>query len=265
LFGIARKDAAFLVRQHAGLPWVPIEEPVYVGESETGRVFEQRVRLRTDDGEELVVRRITVELRQPTRDGETVLHLLTNLTVEQADPVKVARLYCHRWKIETAFQELTVDLCCEVSTLGCPKAALFGFAVAVLCYNAFSVVKAAIRVAHTDPAPATLQAASDSLPARRPSTNSPPFTGDLSTYYLADEVAGTWRGMMVVLPEPFWERKFADLSTNELADVLTDLAGRVDIAAYRPRPPSRKCSARKPPCLPGSHVSTARILKKGYS
>ncbi len=235
LFGIARKKAAFLVRQHAGLPWEPLEEPVYVGESETGRVFEQRVRLSHDDGEELVVRRITIELRQPTRDGETVLHLLTNLATEDADALTVVRLYSERWQIETAFQELTADLCCEVSTLGYPKAALFGFSVAVLCYNAFSVTKAAIRAKHADPMPAPPTVSRDAVPTTCPSTNQPPLTDELSTYYLADEVAGTWRGMMVVLPEAFWERKFADLSPIELANVLKDLAGRVETAKYRQR------------------------------
>ena len=261
VFGVARKNAAFLVRQHAGLPWEPLEEPVYVGESETGRVFEQRVRLRHDDGKELVVRRITIELHQPTRDGETVLHLLTNLPTEDADALTVVRLYSQRWQIETAFQELTVDLCCEVSTLGYPKAALFGFSVAVLFYNAFSVTKAAIRAKHADPVPAPSTVSRDAVPAMCRSTTQPSLTDELSTYYLADEVAGTWRGMMVMLPEPFWARKFADLSPVELANVLKDLAGRADMAKYRQRPPSRKRSPRKPPCQPGSHVSTARILQ----
>ena len=260
LFGIARKNAAFLVRQHAGLPWESLEEPAFVGETETGRVFEHRVRLINGDGEELVVRRITIELRQPTRDGETVLHLLTNLTTEDADALTVVRLYSARWQVESAFQELTMDLRCEVSTLGYPKAALFGFTVAVLCYNAFSVTKAAIRAQHADPVPAQQAASFEEVSTKR-LPSKPSVTDDLSTYYLADEVAGTWRGMMMVLPEHFWERRFADLSAIELADTLKNLAGRVDMARYRKRPKSGKCSARKPPCKPGSHVSTARVLK----
>jgi hypothetical protein len=240
-----------------------LEEPVYVGESETGRVFEQQVRLIHADGEELVVRRITIDLHHPTRDGETVLHLLTNLMVEDADALILVQLYSQRWQIETAFQELTVDLCCEVSTLGYPKAALFGFSVAVLCYNAFSVTKAAIRVNHADLVPIQSAASSAPAPAACVSTNQPLLIDELSTYYLADEVAGTWRGMMMVLPEPFWKQKFADLSAVELADVLKNLAGRVDMAKYRQRPSSKKRPARKPPCQPGSHVSTARILQKG--
>jgi len=264
LFGIARKNAAFLVRQHAGLPWKPLEEPVYVGEIQTGRVFEQRVRLTDADGEELVVRRITIELHQPTRDGETVLHLLTNLAAEEANTLTVARLYSERWQVETAFQELTVDLSCEVSTLGYPKAALFAFSIAALCYNAFSVTKAALRVRHADPSPVSTTPSRPMTEAFS-STNQPPLVDELSTYYLADEVAGTWRGMMVVLPEPFWKEKFADLSPAELAGTLQDLANGVDIAKYRRRPPSKRRPTRKPPCRPGSHVSTARILETDRS
>jgi len=242
LFGVARKGAAFLVRQHAQtLRWEVLDEPVFVGEIETGRVFHQRARLLDEAGEELVVRRIRIDLHEPTRDGETTLYLLTNLPEEDADALTAARTYCERWQIETAFQELTVDLACEVQTLGYPKAALFAFGVAVVCYNAFSVTKAALR---TQP------------PAAAPSID------ELSTYYLADEIAGMWRGMMVVLPERFWQEKFVPLTPGALARSLTELAGRADVSKYRKRPPSQKRAERQRPCQPGSHVSTARVLEE---
>ena len=168
LFGVARRGAAFLVRQHArSLRWELLEDRVYRGEIETGRVFEQAVQLVDEEGDELIARRITIELHHPTRDGETVLHLLTNVTVEQGDALTLAHLYSERWLIETAFQELTVDLACEVATLGYPKAALFAFSVAVVCYNAFSVIKTAIRMPHPDPPSA--QAHTSSAKCRRPS------------------------------------------------------------------------------------------------
>src|SRR5262245_16718162 len=52
------------------------------------------------------------------------------------------------WGIETLFQELTVTLNCEINTLGYPKAALFGFCVALMAYNVMSLVKAALRAEH---------------------------------------------------------------------------------------------------------------------
>jgi len=277
LFGIDQRNAFFLVREHAkSLRWEPVSEFVYVGEIARGRVFEQQLRLRDEHGGELVVRRIRIDLNEPTRDGETVIHILTNLRPEQADALRVAEWYSDRWQVETAFQEMTVDLACEVSTLGYPKAALFAFATAVSCYNAFSVTKAALRAGAAELAPcvptasepgiapatcraSTCQPAASepdkltSVPARR-------AADELSTYYLADEIAGTWRGMMVVLPEDFWERKFAELTPPELARDLMDLARGADLSKYQKRPRSRKPSRRVSPRKPGSHVSTARML-----
>lgn len=263
LFGVARKEAAFLVRQHAQtLRWEVLDEPVFVGEIETGRVFHQRARLFDEAGEELVVRRIRIELYQPTRDGETTLYLLTNLREEDADALSAARMYCERWQIETAFQELTVDLACEVQTLGYPKAALFAFGVAVVCYNAFSVTKAALRTQPPAASPSKANHPKKTESARRKPKKPAPSIDELSTYYLADEIAGMWRGMMVVLPERFWQEQFAPLTPGELARSLTELAGRADVSKYRKRPPSPKRAERQRPCQPGSHVSTARVLEE---
>jgi IS4 transposase len=262
LFGISRKQAFFLVRQHAqSLHWEPLEKPVFAGEIATGRVFQQKVRVLDKNGAELLLRRITIELHQPTRDGEKILHLLTNLASTDADALTVARLYCERWQIETAFQELTVDLACEVQTLGYPKAALFAFAVAVVCYNAFSVIKAALRTQQSTSAVAIPH--NSNLPAPRTKTTkiASATNDELSTYYLANEIAGNWQGMMVVLPDIFWEKKFAALNAEDLARCLTELASRADVSKYHKRPPSQKRLPRQPPCQPGSHVSTARILE----
>jgi len=263
LFGVARKGAAFLVRQHAQtLRWEVLDEPVFVGEIETGRVFQQRVRLFDEAGKELVVRRIRIDLHQPTRDGERTLYLLTNLQARDADALTVAQIYCDRWQIETAFQELTVDLACEVQTLGYPKAALFAFAVAVVCYNAFSVTKAALRTQSLAASASKVDHPQKTGPPRRKLKKPAPRVDELSTYYLADEIAGMWRGMMVVLPERFWQEKFTPLTPVELAQSLTQLAGRADLSKYWKRPPSPKRAERQRPCQPGSHVSTARVLKE---
>ena len=65
-----------------------------------------------------------------------------------ANGQKIADLYHGRWKIETAFQELTRFLNSEISTLGYPRAALFGFCVALVAYMILAVVKAAIEAVH---------------------------------------------------------------------------------------------------------------------
>jgi hypothetical protein len=93
LFGIARRDGWFVTRQQGStLSWEVVGERVSKGRCETGDVFEQKVRLSNDEGEVLFVRRITVELDHPTRDGDRTIHILTNLPEEAADAVKVAQL-----------------------------------------------------------------------------------------------------------------------------------------------------------------------------
>ena len=101
--------------------------------------------------------------------------MLNNLPAAKANAVVVADLYRDRWLLETAFLHLTKSLNCEINTLGYPKAALFGFCMALAAYNMLAVTRAAMR--------ATWGAEA----------------GDenISTYYLADEIAGIHRGMMI--------------------------------------------------------------------
>ena len=93
------------------------------------------------------MRQVRVRLRTPTEDGDAEVEILTNLPAK-VSATKVAEIYLKRWTIEGAFHELTVALNCEVNTLGYPKAALFGFCVAVAAYNVLAVLKAALRAVH---------------------------------------------------------------------------------------------------------------------
>ena len=64
----------------AGCPWTPLGKARYIGLTETGRVYEQDHRTaRPRDRQKKRVRRITVKLKTPTRDGDMEIHLLTNL------------------------------------------------------------------------------------------------------------------------------------------------------------------------------------------
>jgi IS4 transposase len=240
LFGIARRDARFVIRQHGATLFIEgTGERRPCGRSETGAAFEQQMRLGDGDGGTMVVRRITVELDKPTRDGETEVHILTNLPPEAADAVVVADLYRRRWSVEAAFGELATCLNGEIDTLGYPKAALFAFCVALVSYNVMSVVKAALRSVHGEEA-----------------------VEGLSFYYLADEVAGTHRGMMIAIPEEEWA-VFHGLTAAAFGGVLLDLAVGVRLSAYRKqvrgpkRPPPKRESGAKV-----KHVSTAKLLEK---
>jgi hypothetical protein len=80
VFGIRQRQAYFIVRQHAAnLHWEELSAWTFCGRCATGEVYEQSVRLWTEDGREMICRRIKLKLDQPTRDGDSELYLLTNL------------------------------------------------------------------------------------------------------------------------------------------------------------------------------------------
>jgi DDE family transposase len=241
LFGVARQGAFFVIRQHGsnvvGQPQGPRRG---VGHDARGQaLYEQTLCLtEPDTGATLVVRRITVQLHTPTRQGEAELHILTNLPVTDAPAALISALYADRWTIETAFQHLTVDLACEVDTLGYPKAALFGFCVALVAYNVVALVKGALRAAH----------------------GAEYVAEQLSMYYLTLEVAQVATGMEIALGADAWAI-FRQLSTAEFATTLVAIAQRLDTKKYTKhkrgpkKPPPKKLSAKQQ-----THVSTARIL-----
>ena len=111
LFGIARRRGFFVIRQHAStLRWVFVGKRRGCGRIDTGKVFEQTILATNDVGEVLILRRITVLLDQPTRDGETELHVLTNVPVKDARAKVIADLYRRRWTIEKAHPDSTSSL-----------------------------------------------------------------------------------------------------------------------------------------------------------
>jgi hypothetical protein len=236
LFGIADRKARFITRQHGRMPWRALGQRRYIGKCQTGRVYEQATIL-LEHGRELQVRRITVVLKKPTRDGDTEIHLLTNLPVSKVKAVRIATLYLKRWTLETAFQELTVHLRCELNTLGYPKAALFAFCVAVACYNLLATVKGALRGVHGEET----------------------VEKKLSNFYLTEEIGAVYRGMMIALPPEKWV-VFQMMSQAELSKTLRRWAGSIDLGNYRkhPRGPKKPRSVR--PNAQFHHVSTKKLL-----
>jgi IS4 transposase len=239
LFGIAGRGAFFVVRQHAAtLHWEFAGKRRACGRSDTGKVFEQKIRATNDAGEILILRRITVVLDKPTRDGEIEIHLLTNVPAKDARAKVIADLYRQRWTIETAFAELEATLHGEVNTLGYPKAALFAFCVALVSYNVLSTLKAALRSVHGEGVVAE----------------------EVSGYFVADEIQMTHRGMMIAIPEDEWV-VFHDLTPLEVAGVLVQLAAVVRLPKYKkhPRGP-KKPKPKKQSGAKIKHVATAKIL-----
>jgi IS4 transposase len=238
LTGIASRLGSFVIRQHGSLQGELLGVRKARGKTATGHVYEQNIRIVDADGKTLTLRRITVELKKATRDGDMEIHLLTNLPVKDASATKVAELYSQRWTIETMFQELTETLTCEINTLGYPKAALFGFCLALMAYHAVSVIKAALRAVHGRETVAQ----------------------EVSGYYLSLEISQAYDGMMVAIPARHW-RVFRTLSSTELARVLKELASNINLRRYQkhPRGP-KKPPAKKSKYQNGGHVSTAKLL-----
>jgi IS4 transposase len=240
LSGIEARSAYFIIRHHQGLPWKEISFLIEQGRIETGVVYEQSVRITDQEDISHPWRRIVLQLDQPTRDGDTEIVILSNLPKGAATAKQIARLYRQRWSIEHAFQELTEHLNSEINTLGYPSAALFAFALAVVAYNILAVVKAALRSVH----------------------GIEKIEQEFSGYYLADEIAATYRGMMIAIPPEQWAI-FRQWTIPELVPMLLQLAGKVDLRHFKKHPrgpkkprPKREKDETKP------HVSTARILAK---
>ena len=121
LFGLNHAQAMFVIRQHGTPSWQGLDELKLIGTTETGRVFEQPIRLQYQ-GETFDLRRVVVRLKQPTRDGDSQMAILTNLPPDDADAVAIAEIYRQRWSIETLFQVVTENFEGEIQTLGYPPA-----------------------------------------------------------------------------------------------------------------------------------------------
>lgn len=236
---IDKRGAGFITRQHEGLPFEVVTTLRPVGRIETGQVAEQRVQVRDAQGVAHLFRRIRVKLDQATRDGDRVLYILTNVPLRKASAKRVARLYRKRWTLETAFQHLEAYFHSEINTLGYPKAALFGFCLALVAYNMLAVVMAALRSVHGET-----------------------IDQELSLYYVANDIAQTYHGMMIAIPEDKW-RVFSRMRPAEMVATLRALAQKVRLKAYRksPRGP-KKPRPKRQGTSKASHVSTAKLLRE---
>jgi IS4 transposase len=238
LLGIKERGAFSVIREHKGLSWEPLTDEEYIGGIETGKVFEQYILITDESGNEHKFRRIHIRLKKPTRDKETDIYIISNLSKSAANAKVIAELHRDRWKIEKAFQELEAHLNSEINTLGYPPAALFAFCIALIVYMILSGVKAAIASVH----------GLDTVENK------------ISGYYLADELSGTYRGMMIAIENERWIA-FRQYSMSELIEVLKQLAANIRLSAFlkHPRGPKKKQPKRiSDPSIP--HVSTAKIL-----
>lgn len=237
LVGIAERGAYFIVREHEQLRFTP---PAAIGDRrrvETGMVAEQPVVLTRAGQPTLAVRRVVVQLEQPTRDGDRTVYLLTNLPRAVVAAV-VAQAYRGRWPLETAFQILATALASEIDTLAYPQAALFGFCVAVVMDNVLAIAKATLAQPH----------------------GGERIAREFSDYYLAAELDAMAAGMEVALPAAEW-RVFRTLPVDEFVTFLLTLAQNVRLARFKKHPRGLKKPAPKRLYDPQHpHVATGKLI-----
>ena len=127
-----------------------------------------------------------------------------------------------------------------METLGYPKAALFSFAIAVLAYNTYAVVKAALRSVH----------------------GVEKVDEEVSDYHLMHDVVSTHVGMEIAVEDSVWS-SYQSMSARQLAKELLVLAEGVQLSRY----PKKKRGPKKPQPrkISGAgspHIATARVLAK---
>src|SRR5256712_90020 len=234
---IDKRGAFCVTREHQGLPFEIVTPLRSYGRTPTGQVAQQRVYVVDAHGHTHIFRRLRLKLNEATRDGATILHILTHVP-RQVSAQQVADLYRKRWTLETAFKHLEAYFHSEINTLGYPKAALFGFCLALVAYNLLAVVFGALaRVLVV-------------------------MMGGVKVvlYFISDQNTTPYHGMMIAIPEPEWDVFYA-MSPADLAAILVELAQGVRLQAFRksPRRPKKPHPQGKKPARKG-HVSTAKLL-----
>ena len=235
--GIEQRGAYFLIRHHAGTKLQPLGPESRRCSHNGATISEQRVRAGT-----IECRCIIIRLKNPLRDGTSEIRLLTNVPMERMSAKLASTIYRTRWKIETAFQELTTSLECEIDTLGYPKAALFGFALAVVAYNLL-VTNRIVLAAGLGEEISGVET--------------------LSSYHMATEVAAVTEGMTIALPPSVWQQ-FVEMTAAEFAGWLYEVARNIDWRRYskNPRGPKKPVVVKR--TRRGAHRATARELNKSH-
>jgi IS4 transposase len=246
ILGMIERQTHFLIREHAANPNPAVVSKLrHIGRVETGTVYQQTVSIEDGNGVTHRLRRIEVHLKTATDDGAKIIRLLSNVPASKLSAQKLAQLYRSRWRIEAMFQRLEAVLQSEIKTLGQPRAALFGFGVAVLAYNILSMLLTAVRIQHAD----TLKKSAM----------------ELSVYYIALEIRANYAGMMIATDAGDWQR-YESLSTKEFAKALLALAAHIKpqyLRSYPRKPKVRKKKGYVSKRAVQKHIATSRVIEAG--
>jgi hypothetical protein len=239
LTGINDKMGAYIIRQHKNLPFEEIDKLKYAGKTDSGKVYQQKVKIIGLDGNESIIRRVKIALNSPIRKGETEIFILTNLPEEDAKAKQIAELYRDRWKIETSFQHLEKNLNSEINSLGYPKAALFGFCVALVASNLVEAIFGSLRGAYGHER----------------------IDEEVSSFYISSELSVMHSGMMLIVPGEDW-RQIGDMIDDDFSEFLKLCASKINLRVYQKskrgvkKPPPKKVDTGSP------HVSTFKLISE---
>jgi hypothetical protein len=142
LSALRERRASFIIRQHGTFNTKPLAPMNFVGRSPSGAVYEQDVEIADAAGKRSRLRRVSVKLTAPTRNGDTTLVVLTDLPREGADAVAAVELYRTRWRIELDLRNIKMTLGMEqlrCNTLAMARKELW---VYVLAYNPIRLLMA---------------------------------------------------------------------------------------------------------------------------
>lgn len=237
MYRIHDADSCFVIRHHGSLVGKIKGKLKRQGKSATAEIFENELELPTFEGKVITIRRIVCKLFEPTQKGKTEVVLLSNVPRNEADAIELSHFYLDRWKVEILFNHITLNLNCEIRTLGYPPAALFCFALSLIAYNCMSILKSMVAKVH----------------GREDASN-------LSHYYVVSEIATATDGLLVAIPTECWggiDKMPSESFLSQLANVIE----RMDMKQYQK---SIRGPKHPPPKKTGGvgdvHVSTKRIL-----
>ena len=237
MWDVHKKRSYFVIRQHGRLQGELRGKRKYIGRTKSGKVYEQTLVLE-HEGNRLALRRVTIHLDTPTEDGDTELHILTNLPKSKVNACRLADVYHLRWDIERKYYVLTTTLTCELKGNCMPRCALFQFCMAQVAFNCRQVALATLAAEHGAEA-----------------------VEQMSQYKMACEIAKATDGFFVAVNDQEW-RRLVPRTPKGLAPFLRHVAKHVEPEKYR----KSVRGAKKPPTprtryKSNAHVSTARLLK----
>ena len=256
MFGISQQQACFILRKPSNTAVELVGKRKRIGKSETGILFEQDGILHCKNKSSIHLRVITLERFEPTESGKMEIVFLTNLP-KKVSGICVAQAYRRRWRIENTFQDLAQVVESEVSTLGYPSAALFGFVVGCAIQNVIALTEHA------------LHKASQKQPVRKSNSTSSTNASSayeekrLSRYRIALEIKTVTPGMEIAITSANWTQEIGTMTPQELSQWMLSIAKHAKLADYETyrwspkREQPKRASGNR-----GNHLATAEIIDK---